>query len=427
MAVPSLLVWGAAYVPNGVLISVAAVFAVLGIVFFLMKKKKLGISLMFIAIVSAGLLIVNLTTVEKKVKTIAARNDDAIVRTMFTMDTTGWRRYQERDPDFLALIAGHILTHAENDRAASGITYIDVADRLLKEAANGESSVAYYYMAFQYHHGIGVPRYPKMAIKYVLASLNIKETNYAYELMEQMNVDSAEYPNEYMRMRQWRERYNRYIDSVNVDLKMFAVSKAGFTNLNEWKGFTIMDSLYQGDTSATCWKMTNKHLGVIRKIQPSKTNIWMPCLACYYHGLKNYDSAQFYYDISLKEKCYGSEVLLFGDFCDASDFNINRDISPILRYTSSYRLCILRDDIKGRFAEYPYLTSAFSDAIALKRGELCILYGEKAEPLNKNLGGDDVRWRLVIKEKEHEEDYRGTSIGISGENKLHEVFEIIRE
>lgn len=417
LSVPTLFVLGVPYVSTLILILIAALFVVAGgICLFL--RKKVGLYLIYISIVSIGLYVVKITTNDGKISSIIAQNDDAIIRSIIVTDTTGWRLYQERDPEILAKMAGAILISADNTAEEKRIQYIDVADRLLKEAANGKAADAYYYRAFQYMKGIGSTQYRKLAIDNLNASLKIKETPAAYMLMEQMNIDSVEFLEEYAKMVMWQKHNEEYIDSANADLNVFSAPVED-SLIHKWKGYRIMDTLYRGDSNALCWKMLRKHLNLIRSQQVSRTSAWPAVLACYYKGIKKIDSAQFCYDLAFKYHCYGYEVLMYGDFVSERVLHIGEDILPSLKYISSHMLHVLEGDVSKMFPEYPYLYVAIFDAIELRFDE---------EPTKDYLGFKEYRKNLimeenaVINEKKHIENHRSTSIELkSSEKGLHRL------
>ena len=408
LSVPSIVIWASAYVPDVILVIAAITFVSGGLVSVIAKKRKLGISIFIIAAIIIGLLVVKHTNEDTKKESIVARNDDRLVRQMVSTDTTGWRLYEERNPEMLASIALTLLDQAASSQEVGGIQYIDLAERLLDESANEGAWNAYLGYAYMYSKGLGSKKYERLAVDNLNKSLSIRKTNEAYSLFEQLKLDSTAYPREYAQTCLWRNEYNEYIAYVNADTRILSsVIDPIFEGVpvQRWKGFDILDSLYRGDTSSLCWKMMNKHVSIL-SLEARRTPTSFPLfLTAYYYGIGKVDSSHFFYDMTLQQKILGYAALWYGEFAGTKSFNLNGDLLPILKYSSSYLLELESHLLESSLQEYPYLRLAFQDAADIRL----------KNPTNQQII-NEWRYRLimsekpVIKDKNHKEDYRGTSI-----------------
>ena len=361
LSVPSLFLTGAAFISNFVIIGTALLFACVSIVCLCKRKYKLGVSLVMVSIVSCAILVIKVTTIEERKENIILQNDERIIRKIIVADTTKWQMYEKRNPDILAAMAGVILEHANDESFANRILYIDVADRLLEESADGGSAWAYYYMAYKYHNGIGTKRYDQRALDNLRLCLSMKEIREAYLLLDQLEVDSADCYYEFSKMKRWKERVDLEVKNANIDLGIFRTKPT--LDLYEWSGFHIMDSLLWGDTNALCGKILEKYLYKI-----TWKEAWYPFLACYYYGADKLDSAYLYYDLAVEKQSLGVPAMLCKDFCNNKEIPIdaNTDILPILKYSSVDYLDSLLQFADANQYQIPYLGMAVYHAALYK-------------------------------------------------------------
>ena len=294
--------------------------------------------------------------------------DDVVHKTISISDSTGWKLYQERNPEILAWIGCVILEGClkENDLRYK-IPMLKYADSLLNEARKADVAYAYFGRAYKEFHGLGCEKSIKEAVRDAQTSLNMEEFPQAYSLLEEMNLDSTEYPEVVNRVRLWRDsidnvNINSYTDlyqtffpelSNNKQRNIIISTRTKFNNhgLNTTsiqsdspehnsiikRMNALYEALYNGDTTSVAWKAIERNIEFIKSSKREFANI----LAAYYWGKKDVDSAHLYCD-----SIYG----FYGILNQLHDFNkiplnrenidkdIVRNLNDVLHYSSIDKL-----------------------------------------------------------------------------------------
>lgn len=220
---------------------------------------------------------------------------DELVSTFCSMDSTTWKLYKEKNPETLAHIAYAILEKCENkvdwvDRN----TLIKCADSLLNEAKKTEMAYAYYGRAYKEYYGLGCEKSVEEAIRDALTCLNMKYFTPPYILLEEMNLDSVEYPDVVKKVRLWQDSlYNAYNKKIlYLDEVFYPKHSEGSDSFILKKDlFRISLSVYKGDTTTNVWKAIEENLSIIQKEHHLDG-----LLAAYYWAKGNVDSARIYCD-----------------------------------------------------------------------------------------------------------------------------------
>ncbi len=302
---------------------------------------------------------------------------DDLVHKLCHADSISWKLYQERNPEILAWVGCAMLEECEKEEDMTyKIPLIKYADSLLNEARKADVAYAYFGRAYKEFYGLGCDKSVKEAVRDVQICLNMKYCGPAYCLLEQMNLDSTEYPDVVRRIRVWRDS----VDNVNVsryqdlcdtffpsydNLRWFDMSvTAYYTDLGAFiaiEGNTpkhdsvikemhsLYNSVYRGDTTSYAWKVLERNVDFIKDFGGKVLDGEFNCLlAAYYWGKGDVNLARLYSD-SLG--FYG----IWNQYYDFNKFSFNskeslaqditREIDDVLHYSSMekleyYRSCV---------------------------------------------------------------------------------------
>lgn len=292
---------------------------------------------------------------------------EELARHIVKMDSAGWKLYQNKNPEMIGFIGCAMLEYAKNNSLDFDIPWVKYADSLLDEARKADEPYAYYGRAYKEYYGIGCEKSFKEAVRDAQICLSMRHCDQAYSLLEQMNLDSIEYPNLYERVQRWRDSIN------NLDLKRFnLVKRTFFPNLLPKivglehenhrifaKCHSMYESLYNGDTTSSAWKIIHENKERIKRWPIDKG-----LLAAYYWGIGKVDSARLYCD---SIGGFYNEQNKFHDFCafvyneGSFEKNVFKDLDNILHYSSL-------DNLESYYSmtKDPLLQFAFKAALVRK-------------------------------------------------------------